>query len=157
MPLTKSTSTKPFTPADVADRALVIAMLEHEERLATGPEGQDRYRNPMNDPDRTLTVEKGFHRDTLAAFGYATDDGSVATYRTIFRTYFRGPDDYDAGVIGASYYMRNNRCVFYTEPELAVGEVIPDVPLLTLDGDRTALHDHLAPGAAMLVCAFSES
>ena len=149
--------TKPFTAADVADRALVIAMLEHEERLAKSPEGQDRYRNPLNDPDRTLTVEKGFHRDTLAAFGFATDDDSVAAYRTIFRTYFRSVDDYDAGVIGASYYMRNNRCVFYTAPPLELGAVIPDAPLRTLADERTTLYDQLVPGAAMLVCAFSES
>jgi len=133
MPLVRA-ATRTFSEGHLRDRALVIRMLQHEETLATSAAGQDRYRNRLMDADRTLTVEKGFQRDVLAAFGFATDDGSVETYRRIFKTYFHTPDDYDAGVIGASYYMRNNRCVFYTAPELGVGDVAPNVPLVTLDG-----------------------
>lgn len=158
MPLVKATQgSRPFTLVDVQDRDLVVAMLRHEEALARSDAGQDRYRNVFNDPNRSLTVEKSFQRATLAAFGYDTSDAGVAAYRSIFRTYFHSPDSYDAGVIASSYYMRNNRCVFYTSQELAVGEVVPNVPLLHVDGSCTTLYEQLDPTQQSLVCAFSES
>lgn len=150
---------QPFLKEHVLNRDLVLKMLQHEERLVFSPEGQDRFRNPLNHPDTTLNVDKGFQRNTLSHFGFDASDASLEMYRTIFRTYFRNPDDYDKEVIAASFYMRNNRCVFYKEPKLQVGEAVPDAPLVTPSGEPTTIYKAIealgTPKA--IVCAFSES
>ncbi len=149
---------KPFTKFDVKNKKLVIKLLSFETNFAKSSHGQSFYKNPLNRPQISLDVEKIFNRITLDHFGYDTSDKSVANYRTIFRTYFKSPDNYDEEVIRESYYMIGNKCVFYTNPPLKIGETIPDCNLATLNA-TTTLYDEIkqAGGKYTVVAAFSLS
>ena len=56
----------------------------------------------------SLDVEKMINRIVLNYFGFDTSNESVENYRTIFRTYFKSPNDYDVEVINSVHYMREN-------------------------------------------------
>lgn len=148
----------PFTNDNVLDRDLVIKMLKHEEEIAIGDWGQSRYRDPSSRASISLDNEYAFNRTTLYDFGFDTSDESVANYRTIFRTYFKSPDHYDQEVINASYYMRNNRCVFYRSKPLVKGDLLPNCRLYMLDGTtETDLHSAIRGSDKGLICAYSNS
>jgi len=150
----------PFTSTHVKDKALVIKMLQFEENLAKN-EGQLLYGNPLNNPLISLTVEKIFNRITLTEFNFDTDDTSVETFRTIFSTYYNSPNDYDKDVINASYYMRNNKCMFYKEKDLMINDTIPNCELYNLDGKTTtSLYDVINENPNItntMICGFSLS
>lgn len=154
-----------FTDTQLHDRDLVIRMLTWESELMCSPEGQARYKLAGSGQFTSLDNEYAFNRMVLRNFGFATDDSSVANYRRIFRTYFRGPDEYDKEVIGSSHYMRNNRCVFYKAPKIRCGYTIPDVPLLTPDSQNTTLYEAINryqqvtgnEWSKLFICAFSNS
>lgn len=134
----------PFTITNVLDRELVIRMLKYEETLTKGEFGQMMYRNPLNKPFISLTVEKALNRKVLSDFGFTTTNADVDMYRTIFRTYFRSPEDYDEEVINSVHYMRENKCVFYKHPPIEIGQKIPNCELYELDGKtKTTLHQAL--------------
>jgi hypothetical protein len=154
----KLVSSCPFTILHVKDKSLVIRMLQYEEKLATSSWGQEQYRS--HDSTVSLDTEHLFNRKTLTEFGFDTSDTSVSNYRSIFRHYYKSTSDYDADVIGASYYMRNNRCLFYKAIPLAMGDTLPDCPLYKLDGSPTSLYEALnSPNRCNsgLICAFSSS
>lgn len=155
----KKVKVKAFTRECVESKGLVIKMLNYEEQMAKSQFGQDLYRNPLNHPFISLNVEKSFNRLTLSHFGFDTSDKSVENYRTIFKTYFKSPQDYDRDVINASYYMRNNKCVFYKTIKLNVGDETPNVPLYKLDGiEETTLYDCIDPSNKYAIfAAFSLS
>jgi hypothetical protein len=141
----KGNQPKPFTEMCVKDRDLVIKMLKYEEQLTKSQEGQDLYRNRLNNPFVSLTVEKILNRMVLSHFGFDTTDENVEMYRTIFRMYFQSPFNYDAEVIGSVHYMRENKCVFYRLPPLQIGDIIPDCDLYELNGvTKTTLHQSIA-------------
>jgi hypothetical protein len=129
------TEKKPFTNDHVKNKDLVIEMLKYEEVYNNGPEGQMLWKTKLNKPSTTLNVIYAIHRVVLNFFDFDTSDESVETYRTIFLSYYNGPHDYDKDVIGAAFYMRNNRCVFYDRPELNLGDKMPDCNILTLNGE----------------------
>ena len=132
----------PFTKEYVLDKELVINMLQFEEEFTKSNEGQDLYRNPLNRPYVSLHIEKTINRIVLNNFGFNTLDESVEMYRTIFKTYFNSPDDYDEDVINSVHYMRENKCVFYKHPKLKIGAHIPDCTLYNLDGEtETTLYN----------------
>ena len=133
-----------FTEEHLLDKELVIQMLTYEEKLTKSDYGQDLYRNPLNKPFVSLTIEKALNRKVLIHFGFSPSDASVEMYRSIFRTYFNSPTDYDKDVISSVHYMRENKCVFYETPDLHLGDSIPDCPLYTLDGIPTTLFNVLA-------------
>jgi hypothetical protein len=130
-----------FTQDDVLNRDLVIKMLKFEEELTKSEYGQNLYKNPLNNPFVSLTVEKALNRKVLSEFGFDTSDYSVEMYRTIFKTYFHSPTDYDEEVISSVHYMRENRCVFYENEKLEIGQSIPNCPLYTLEGSETTLFE----------------
>jgi len=165
-----------FGDAQLVNRELVIRMLQWESEFMCSTEGQARYKTPGSGQFTSLDNEYAFNRRVLREFGFTTNDRSVMNYRRIFRTYFRSPTDYDTEVINASHYMRNNRCVFYTTPEIKIGDTIPNVPLLTTNPENskentpTTLYDaiqnyKLCPSTAtndtewsrLFICAFSNS
>jgi hypothetical protein len=165
-----------FTENELSNRDLVIRMLKWESEYMCSEEGQQRYRTIGSGQFTSLDNEYAFNRRVLREFGFTTTDHSVANYRQIFRTYFRSPTDYDAEVIQASHYMRNNRCVFYTTPEIHPGDKIPDVPLLTSGAGQMpislydAIRDYKLPSTTqhdptqqpkewsrLFICAFSNS
>lgn len=159
MGVTETLSTKPFTHTDVLNRDLVIQMLKYEEQLTKSDDGQSLYRNTLNRPLVSLTIEKTLNRLTLAQFGFNTSDDSVETYRTIFRTYYRSPTNYDKEVLNSVHYMRENKCVYYKEPPLQIGDIIPNCSLYNIDGiTETTLYDIIDKSAKYtMIAAFSLS
>lgn len=152
----------PFTNDNVLDRDLVIRMLQHEEIIATSDWGQNHYRDPFSRVSISLDNEYAFNRKTLSDYGFNTSNENVANYRTIFRTYFKDPDNYDKEVINASYYMRNNRCIFYRSIPLKGGDLLPNCRLYMLDGiTKTDLHSAIRGKDKLhkfgLICAYSNS
>ena len=65
---------KPFTRNDILNRNLVIRMLRFEEELTKSEYGQNLYKNPLNKPFISLTVEKALNRKVLSEFGFDTSD-----------------------------------------------------------------------------------
>jgi hypothetical protein len=152
----------PFSSNQLLDRDLVIRMLCYEEQLATGEWGQSHYKDPSSRASISLDNEYAFNRRTLHDFGFDPSDQSVSNYRSIFRTYYNDPDNYDKEVINSSYYMRNNRCVFYRAEPLKVGTYLPNCRLYELDGTtETNLHDAIRDiphkWKKAIICAFSNS
>lgn len=150
----------PFTIDHVNNKDLVIKMLKKEEELIKSASGQERYKNIYNKPYISLTNEYAFNRKILSLFGFDTSDYSVNNYRSIFRTYYHSPTNYDHDVINSSHYMRNNRCVFYTSPSINVGDIIPNVELYEADGKtKTTIYDIVKKYNAneTIIAAFSMS
>ena len=150
---------RPFTPTDVRKRDLVLAMLRYEDSLFLGSRGQALFKDTSFEHLSNLETYYAFHRATLAKHGFSTTDKDVETYRTIFRTYYTSPTEYDAEVLRAVCYMRENKCVYYKDPTPSVGDPAPDVALATLEGAPTTLHATLAslPHKYVFVGAFSNS
>lgn len=149
-----------FTSDHVLDRDLVIKMLRYEDANIKSEYGQSRYKDPLNLPYVSLTNEKAFNRMTLDAFGFTTEDEDVENFRTIFRTYYNSPTDYDKDVIDSIHYMKNNKLMFYEKPIIKIGDSIPNVPLYHLDGERqTTLYDAIREENARytVFAAFSKS
>ncbi len=160
MGLTGNEDLIPFTKKHVLDKNLVINMLKYEESFTKSDKGQNMYRNTLNNPLVSLTVEKTINRIVLQKFGFDTSDNSVSNYRTIFKTYFKSPNNYDKDVIESVHYMRENKCVFYTAPVLKIGDIIPNCGLFELDGEtKTTLFDTIRKENAnhTVIAAFSLS
>lgn len=147
MGLTDNTPRVPFTRADVLNKDLVIRMLQFEEQYTFSKAGQDLYRNPLNEPLRKLFVEKTLNRITLSHFGYSTDDSSVSTFRTIFRTYFKSVANHDVDVMDSIHYFRGNKVVFYTQPIINIGDQLPDCRILAVGASQSHAAGILAFGA----------
>lgn len=155
----KDVKRRPFTEEDCKNKSLVLQMLKHEDQLGKGEFGRTLYTNKFNKPLASLFPEKTLNRKVLDHFNFTNDDESVENYRKIFRTYYKGPNDYDKDVINAVYYMRHNRIAFYKEKKPLVGEIIPDAKLLNLDGSLTSITEILDNHHKNItaIAAFSES
>jgi hypothetical protein len=130
-----------FTAEHVRDRGLVLRMLRHEDALIHGPVAHAMNSAESMEPRTSLLVVKTLQRMVLTRFGFANDDGSLHAYRGIFRAYFNDVGDYDAEVVSAVTYMRENRCIFYARPELPVGSCAAEAA-------RSSLVHPVAPEAA---------
>jgi len=149
---------EPFTHTDVLNKELVIRMLQFEEKYTFSEAGQDLYRNPLNEPLQSLFVEKTLNRVTLSAFGYSTSEESVNTFRSVFRTYFKSPTDYDADVINSIHYFRGNKVVFYTQPIIQIGDTVGNCRMLSAEGRTdTNLYSQLIGSRYTLIQPFSMS
>lgn len=147
---------KEFTKHDLDNKQLIIKMLKYEEYISKSDFGQSLYKNIFNNPLTSLTVEYALNRLTLAQFGFNTNDENVAMYRTIFKTYYTSPFDYDEEVISSVHYMRENKCVYYKSPVLKLGEKIPNCALYNLDSSLTSLYDIIdCKMDNTVICAFS--
>jgi hypothetical protein len=147
----------PFTEKDLMNRELVIRMLKYEDSLILGEEGKAIYADPSYEMTKSIFAELVFHRMTLTEFGYQTDDTSVAIYRSIPMTYWKSPTEYDAEVMNSVAYTRANRCLYYTAPEIKVGDTLPDCRLYDLDGKETTIRESLGGFDMAFVAAFSTS
>ena len=67
----------PFTIENVKNKELVIRMLNYEEKLTKSDYGQSLYKNTLNNPLISLTIEYGINRLVLSNFGFDTTDESV--------------------------------------------------------------------------------
>jgi hypothetical protein len=77
---------------------------------------------------------KAIQQMTLIKFGFNTTDNDLANYRTFFHHYYNSSTDYDKDVMKSVYYMRENRCLYYTTSQINTGDMIPNVPIYELDG-----------------------
>jgi hypothetical protein len=152
---------KPFKMTDVKNRDLILKMLKYEDSIITSEVGQSIYRNKVNEALFSIEPQLIIQRMTLKHFGFDTDDDSGSNYREIFRNYYKSPTNYDKEVLQSVTYMRANRCVYYTQPIIKVGDKIPNVELYDLDGKtKLDLHkDILKEGDFnyAFMCAFSTS
>jgi len=156
----KGGTCQPFTLESIKNKELVIKMLNYEEEYTKSDEGQVMYHNPLNRPLVSLTIEKAIQRIVLTRFGFDTSDESLANYRKIFKTYYESPEKYDPDVLNATHYMRENKCVYYKEPPIELGQKIPDCQLYQLDGvTTTTLYDIInkKPSDYTLIAGFSLS
>ena len=148
---------KPFTEDDRSNRDLVISMLKYEDSLLMGSVGAEIYAEPSYQVTKSLDSEYVFHRMTLDHFGFYTTDQSTEIYRGIPMAYYKSPTDYDAEVMNSVAYTRNNKCLYYTEPIIKVGDVLPDCPLYNLDGSITSIKETLGEFKHAFVAAYSNS
>lgn len=155
-----TTQLVPFTKNDVLNKELIIRMLKYETAIALDPNiGARLYDNTILEPLTTLNVEKILNRLTLIKFNFDATDESVKMYRTIFSNYYQSPTSYDHDVINASYYMRNNKTVFYKSTALTLNDTIPNVPIHTMEKKIVMLHeiiDNLS-STMTIIAAFSLS
>ena len=131
----------PFTREHLHDKELVIRMLKWEDAYIRRPENQSLFKDATYRPYISLDLLKRFNRAALMEFGFSSTPADVALYRKIFKTYHKTATEYDKDVMEATHYFRGNRCVFYTEPHMKPGSMIPDVPLYELDGSETSLFE----------------
>jgi hypothetical protein len=141
---TNENEKNPFTKNHVLDKDLVIRMLKYEDQYGKSEDGQIHYKTKLNFPTQSLMVIYSFHKQTLDHFGFDTSDESIKNYRSIFRTYYKSPVDYDKDVLSSVYYMRANKCVYYNSPIVKVGDKLTNCNLLTTNGTKTNLFDVLA-------------
>ena len=149
--------TKLFTRDHLTDRSLILTMLKWEDQLILSDLGQSIYRNKFN---KLLQPQFVIQRMVLTHFGFDTSDNSLSNYREIFRTYYKSPVEYDHEVLDSVVYMRENRCVYYTEPMINVSDKLPHCSLFGLDGHtKYSLHEIIDRSGYQhcLIAAFSTS
>lgn len=150
---------RPFMESDISNKELILTMLRHEDSLMLGPAGAAIFADKTLPHLTDLDTYFIFHRAALSAHGFTTTGEDVANYRKIFSHYYAGPQAFDADVLGAVCYMRQNKCVYYTAPLIHLGDDAPNTDLLTLNGARTSLFEMLdtQKHAYTFVGAFSNS
>lgn len=132
----------PFTREHLKDRELVIKMLKYEDSIIHGEEGDKIYREIFSGATTSFDPEFTINRMTLSHFDFDTSNQSVKNYRGICGQYYRGPTDYDEEVLNCITYLRENKCLYFTLPEVNVGDKLPDVPLFEADGEtKTTLYN----------------
>jgi hypothetical protein len=146
----------PFTTEHVLDRALILRMLKFEDNYGrtTGQEIYKVYTSHNLEPGYAI------NRKVLSHFGFTTTLKDVETYRGIFSAYYNSPTNYDEEVLNSVYYMKNNKCVFYTKDKLTINDTIRDCNLLTTIGNDVTLFDAIdryRPFNQIFLCAFSMS
>ncbi len=110
-------------------REKVIEMLLHEDSIIHSPEGTGIYKTLAHLPRKqTLEPEYLINGLTLKHFGYANTMANVKEYRSIIGKYYRSATDYDKDVMASVTYFRENKCLYYTSPELHVGDKLTKVP-----------------------------
>jgi hypothetical protein len=112
----------PFTREHIANKQLVIQLLQYEDSIIHSQYGQDMYKNKCNFPGTSLNIEKARQRIVLNHFAYNTSDESLENYRSIFKHYYHSSTDYDKDVLQSVTYMRENKCVYYTGTQLKIGD-----------------------------------
>lgn len=133
---------KEFTEDEIKRRDLIIDMLRYEDSLMLGEVGKQIYGDDTLNHLTSLETFYLFHRMTLNKFNYMTRDKDVSNYRKIFSKYYKNASDYDKEVLDSVCYMRENRCVYYTEPKINIGDNIPNCDLYELDGEsKMTLYD----------------
>ena len=124
-----------FTKNHVLDRDLIISMLRYEDYIMLSKIGIDINLEFKHQKD--LSAIFTIHRLVLDKFNFTNDDDSVLLYRTIFKTYYNNPNDYDKEVINSVAYMRNNKCIFYKKRVLDIGDEYIDCPIYNLETKTT--------------------
>lgn len=130
-----------FTQSTIADRQLILEMLKFEDQLYLSPQGQDILKQ-FGKNTTSLEGSKTIQRMTLNHFGYQSNDDSLSAYRRIFHHYYQSSTDYDKEILSSVYYMRENRLLYYTSPEIKIGDQIPNTTLYTTTPESTPIDLH---------------
>ncbi len=149
-----------FTEETLNDRDLILQMLKYEDGLIFSEIGANVYQTyTINGYSKTLEPEYAIHRKVLSHFNFNPSDEAVDTYRKIFDRYYHSPTDYDEEVMKSVVYFRENKCLYYTDPIINVGDVIPDCSLYQIDGiKKTSIKESLSNGFNYaLIAGFSNS
>ena len=125
MGLASAGDKRPLTINDINNRKLVLNMLQAEDSLIHG-EAQDMYKRAHYLGGHSLTVEHAVQRMILDKFGFETNHSDLENYRSIFKTYYHDSTDYDRDVLNSVTYMRENRCLYYQNPVLHIGQNVSD-------------------------------
>src|SRR5277367_4793514 len=155
--ITTTFTKKKFTEDTLSDRKLIIEMLKYEDSIIKGRIGEKIYKNPSYGIAQTFDAELAIVRLVLDKFGFETGDDDVKNYDKIFKTYHKSATDYDSEVVNSVAYMRENRCVYYTSPEIKVGDVIKDCRLYEIDGVETTIKKSLGDFNYAFIAGFSNS
>lgn len=118
--------TSEFTVDHVLQKPLVIDMLQYEDRMIHGDLAKAMYADPGNNPRVSMTIEYALNRLTLSHFGFDTSDRSVENYRSICKTYWKSPNEYDTDVLQSVTYMRENKLLYYQHPTIELGDCVHD-------------------------------
>jgi hypothetical protein len=150
-----SSKLRKFDLDSLHDRELVMKMLSWETTYTLSSEGQELFRLDENKTTTSVDVETQIIKKTLNNFDFSSDDQDVLFYRYIFGTYYKSSTEYDKEVISKSYYMINNRCMYYTTLVPKKGDKLIDVPMLTLQGNKIMLFDLVKDAKYVLFQPFS--
>lgn len=151
---------RPLTIDIIKDKNFILEMLKFEDEYYFSNEGQSIMADIGKNNIFSLDAVKTIQRITLNHFGFSSTDEDIALYRTIFQHYYTSPLQYDKDILSSVYYMRENRLLYYTSPQLGIGDNAVDTPLVELDGiTETTLFNIMneQPMRKTVVCAFSLS
>lgn len=150
----------PFTREHLKNRDLVMRMLKYEDSIIHGKEGEMIYREMFSGATTSFDPEFTINRMTLSHFNFDTEDTSVKNYRGICGQYYHGPTNYDKEVLDCITYLRENKCLYFTAPDVGVGDKLPNVTLYEADGvTETTLYNVIERDqrSTTIVGAFSGS
>jgi hypothetical protein len=155
----KISNLKPFLEEYISKKSLILKMLKYEDSLILGDIGKQIFENNTYELFSNLETTYIFHRLTLNEFQFSSNDDDVINYRKIFGHYYKSPTEYDHDIINSVAYMRENKCIYYTEPELKKEDFIPNIDLYKLDGiTKTSLHNEInKDNKYTIIGAFSNS
>jgi len=107
----------------------VLRIMRLEDSIIHGAEAMAMYADHDTYPDcGSLEIEFAINRMALSRSGFATEDASVKIYRQTMHRYYASPTEYDAEVMSAVTYLRENKILYYTAPKLRLGQDV--TPLL---------------------------
>ena len=132
-----------FTDEHIKDKELVMKMLKYEDSIIFSEKGKEIYSDDSFNHFTTLNAEYTIHRIVLNHFNFINNDEDVSNYRKIFKNYYKSPTEYDVDVINCVAYMRENKCVFYTEKDYIIGDTFEDVSILTTDKNEVNILDKI--------------
>jgi hypothetical protein len=149
----------PFTENHVRDRDLVIRMLKFEDSIIHSDVGTQIFRNPLLNIAKSLDADYAIKRLVLVEFDFDTSDTSLQNYVRIFAMYYKSPLNYDVEVMASVTQFRENRLLYNTNPKPAVGAIIPNCKMMSLNGGTLDLHSYLHSISATkyIIHAFSTS
>ncbi len=155
----KISNLNPFLEEYIQNKELILKMLKYEDSLILGDIGKQIFENDTYELFSNLETTYIFHRLTLNEFQFSSDDIDVINYRKIFSYYYKSPTEYDNDIINSVAYMRENKCIYYKEPELEKNNSIPDIELYKLDGiTKTTLYKEInKDDKYTIIGAFSNS
>ena len=131
---------QPFNKHHISNKQLILKMLQFEDDTFLSSQGQ-QFLKDYGDKITSLDGSKSIQRLTLNHFGFCSTDVDLENYRTIFHHYYNSPINYDKDILSAVYYMRENRCLYYTSPKLKIGDTIPNLFVQNLDLNYIGLYD----------------
>ena len=132
-----------FTIENVKDKQLVINMLQYEDSIIKGDIGKSIYEDTSFEHYSSLEPMYVIHRIVLNTFNFETCDDDIDNYRKIFAYYYKSPSEYDYDVINSVAYMKENKCVFYTNKDFNIHDTFENIDMYDLKKNKINLFDKI--------------